>query len=104
MPKNDYYQHYKELIKNVLDKSEVMIACDPNDDDFFFGYMIVRIVDDIKIVHYCYTKKPFRRFGVQRKLLEHFELTNGDPIIITCRKPDFLTKIETLYKPELKKI
>ncbi len=80
-----------------------MIACDPSDPEFIYGYLVVRPLDDVKIIHYAYVKKPFRKFGILKKLLSECQIDLSNPICVTTKGPDFI-KYQMVYKPELKTI
>lgn len=102
IPSSDYYSLYKKIIADVLYKSIVVIACDPQDPEFIYGYAVIRPIDDVKIIHYVYVKKPFRRFGVAKKMLESQEINLRDPIVITAKAPEFIKNYSLIYKPDLK--
>lgn len=104
MPTSDYFAHYKKLINNLLYKSLTFIACDPKDPEFIYGYIVIRPIEDLKIIHYVYVKKPFRRFGVLKQLLKSQEINLADPILITTKPPEYFKKYTLVYRPDLKEL
>lgn len=104
MPNGDYFEHYKAIIADVLYKSIVAIACDPNDPEFIYGYLVIRPIDDVNIIHYAYIKKPFRRFGILKQLAKSQNLNLNEPILITCKAPEYFKKYTLVYRPDLKKL
>ena len=48
-----------------LKSGGVWVACNPDDPDQIFGYL----VGEPRVLHYIYVKAPFRRNGIARKLV-----------------------------------
>jgi GNAT superfamily N-acetyltransferase len=53
-----------------LERSQAFMACNPENEDQLFGYIIYRFKGDLPIVSYLYVKQAFRRFGIGRILLD----------------------------------
>lgn len=104
MPTSDYFAHYRKLIADLLYKSITVVACDPQDPEFIYGYAVIRPIEDLKIIHYAYTKKPFRRFGVLKQILKSQDVNLADPIVITTKAPEYFKKYMTVYRPDLKEL
>lgn len=102
IPASDYYSIYKKIIADALYKSIVVIACNRQDPEFIYGYAVIRPIDDVKIIHYVYVKKPFRRFGLAKQMLESQDINLKDPVIVTAKAPEFVKGYTLIYKPELK--
>ena len=58
------------LIKLVLNRSQVLLATDPEDSTHLIGYVVYTKLPDQLVVHYIYTKAAFRRLGTARNLLK----------------------------------
>lgn len=65
-----YHRMFRPIVVNILTRSSVIIATNPDDDQHIYGYAVVEYTDTDTILHYAYTKYTFRRFGVCTQLLE----------------------------------
>ncbi len=99
-----FYATYKDHIKELLGKSKITIACDPEDSEFIYGYMVVQYAGDVPIIHWIYVKSPFRKVGLMKAMLETVVAELGtEPVIITYRKErqiKLYDKMKMIYKPE----
>ena len=64
-----FYNQHQKILDRLLLKAKVNVACDQNDEDLIFGY----IVFEPHVIHYIYVKEPFRGYGIATKLLEAIE-------------------------------
>lgn len=104
MPTSDYYAHYKKIVTDILYKSIVVVACDPESPDFIYGYLVIRPMDDIPILQYAYTKKPFRRWGIFKKLAANQGIDLKEPVLTTIKPPVYFKNYLLVYRPDLKSI
>lgn len=81
-----YYAGYKKILMGILDSALVVIACNPDDKDQIYGFIVAEA--DADIVHYLYVKYTFRKLGIARRLLlnVHPELREK-PLIHTFANP-----------------
>jgi GNAT superfamily N-acetyltransferase len=70
IPKDTYFKFYREFTVSILERSQAFMACNPENEDQLFGYIIYRFKGDLPIVSYLYVKQAFRRFGIGRILLD----------------------------------
>ncbi len=66
LPKDYFMAAHHALIQSLLTRSQVLIACDPNDPDQIYGYCVCSLGDGV--LHWIFTKKDFRRFKVAQRL------------------------------------
>jgi hypothetical protein len=71
----DYYKGQADLINQLIDRSNVIIACDPEYPTSMFGYVIY----EDNVIHYIYCKFSFRRHGVATLLHD----AAGQPSVAT---------------------
>lgn len=57
-------------MERAFARANVTIACDGDDPDQLFGFVVHELV---AMVHWVYVKAPFRRMGIARKMLEPIE-------------------------------
>lgn len=72
--KNIFFDRYPKIIQDKLDSKSihVLCACMKGDPEIVFSFLIYSLVDqDSKIIHWIFTKKGFRKFGLAKKLIEH---------------------------------
>lgn len=97
-------------LEMLMQKSEALIVCDPEDAEFIFGYVIYKKIDDALIIHFAYMKNPFRKCGLMRKVIrEHFKVPKGEPIFITYKSPypkfrAMMIGHDLIFKPEYRSI
>lgn len=67
-----FFRHHHRIIDGVLHapSTEVRIVAPPDDDFTVLGFAVLQP----RLVHMVYVKKPFRRLGLARKLLEGVRL------------------------------
>lgn len=77
----EYYSLHGRLVNAVLqvETTKVLLACNPEDPDQIYGYLIYDDSNLVKTVFYCYVKLPFRRQKIARGLLQEakFDLDDG---------------------------
>ncbi len=67
--KSIYFDNYKLVIDRLLEASQVLIACHPTDENVILGYLVA----EPEIIHYCFVKEAFRRFGIAKDLVRASE-------------------------------
>lgn len=78
-----YYDNYKIIVENILKRSKIVVACNPQDYTQVYGYIVYEdLPADNLLVHFVYTKYTYRKFGVAKKLLVSIRRSNN-PILIS---------------------
>ena len=95
-----YYDNHKLVIKKLLEISDVMIACNPEDPDQIYGF----ICYEPGIIHYLYVKYPFRKMGLAKYLLSSIP-SDATKIIITHLTSSVKSRLndEMIYNPYILK-
>lgn len=84
MDKSLFYKEYKEIVKTLISKSLILIACNPEETDQIYGYLSFEKVADIPIIHFIYVKLTFRENGIAKLLLQSvFDKFKSEPTLIT---------------------
>lgn len=68
--KSLFYTEEKKIVKILITKSLILIACNPDDTDQIYGYLVFEKIEDIPIIHFLYVKLLFRENGVAKQLIE----------------------------------
>ena len=103
-PKLTIYEMHREVVSRLLESSITLVACMEEDPDQVLSWICAQRIPKFLVVHYCYTKAPFRKFGLARTLLNAFEYRPGEPIVIShkgyiCK--DLKGKYNFLHIPHL---
>ncbi len=61
-----YFEEQHKVIERILKLSAVLVAHPSGDKETILGYLVIDF--DVPKLHFVYVKKPFRRFGVARRL------------------------------------
>lgn len=78
-----FFRGYGLTVDALLDRSRVLVACQPDDEDAIVGWAAVE-PGGIPTVHYVYVKHPFRRYGVAKALLSPLK---GESVAYTHETP-----------------
>lgn len=96
-----YYKNHRKLITKILNLSQIVIACNPEDHSKIYGWSVGRDIQDMSILSYVYVKRPYRGKGVGSRLIEPF--TRRDCFCTHMRKN--LSKksleLDLMYNPYL---
>jgi hypothetical protein len=65
-----YYSEHHKIIEKLLKRCDSVVACDVNDPANIYGFLVYERIQGILVLHYGYTKLPFRMLGVLRQMLE----------------------------------
>lgn len=60
-----YYAEYQKIIDHLLQTCSVLIACDPNDLDTIYGYLVF----EPHVAHYAFVKLAWCRLGIAKALV-----------------------------------
>ena len=66
-----FWEGQSDVITRLLGRSRVLVASNPEDRAQIFGWVCFEQVGPLGVVHYVVVKRPFRRMGVAKSLLEH---------------------------------
>jgi hypothetical protein len=104
---SQYFQTYTDHINQLLKTSEVLIACDPEDPNHVFGYIVFKWIGDVFVLHWGYVKNVNRKLGIFKKLLGTQIKKIGEEPFVTTYKNDrqakgLMEKYKMVYKPELR--
>lgn len=71
MPENAYRAAMRIVVARLLPRSVVLAAYLPSVAEEVLGYIVFEARPSGLVVHWLYTKQPFRRAGVAKLLLGH---------------------------------
>lgn len=94
-----FYPNYRKHIGKVIRASAVTLACNPEDVDQIYGYIVHRLIGDIRVVSWTFVKGPFRAMGIGRKL---FCEIGGADIVTHLSNRVTNTKLQTIRPGQIK--
>jgi len=97
-----YFPHTSNIITTILSGAKVLIAYNPLEEDHIYGYIVYNYLEEVLIIHYTYTKRQFRRFGIMRSMIEQLKKSTELPTICTFATPvyDVLKdRMNLMYNP-----
>jgi hypothetical protein len=102
--KQIYFTEQQNTIKRILQSEgvSVAVACNPEDHDFIYGYLVTEATPEMPSVHYAFVKATFQKFGIAKIMMKasgidphRFFFTHWTPI---CH--DYLERHpECVYNP-----
>lgn len=70
VPAEVYWKRQREVVANLVDRSDVWVACDPLNPWTVWGWICAERQANVLVVHYVYVKNPFRGFKVGSMLVK----------------------------------
>lgn len=103
-PKITVYKMHRKVVQRLLEDGITLVACMEDDPDQVLGWLCAQRIPKFLVVHYCYVKAPYRRFGLARALIDAFEYRPGEPVAVShkgyiCK--DLKGRYDFLYVPHL---
>ena len=104
MPRELYYKEQRARIDKILKKSIVMVACNQEDEDQIFGYIVYRSISEhLDLVSAVYVRHVYRNFGICGLLFKHM----GNADIVTHCSPKrrwLLKRYNLIFNPFMEEI
>lgn len=95
-----YKECYNILLKNILNRAITVISCDLEDENLILSYLVFEHRNHIPVLHFSYTKAPFRKLGIAHALFN--KCIHKDFLITQESKFKFKTDLKSTYVPYLK--
>lgn len=70
IPHDLFYKHHTPIVHDIVEHEEVIVACNPDDIDHIYGYLVGEYVEEGACIHWIYVKGSFKRFGIATALIE----------------------------------
>lgn len=96
--KDVFFPNHNRMIKERLPFLKCIVACNPEDEDQIYGYMVF---NSPSILHYAFTKSFFRGFGVFSGLLKESGIDMKE-IYVTHKAPSYeklRSKLPFIFNP-----
>lgn len=89
-----YKKNLRAMIDGILKISQVSIACNPEDPDQVYGYVVHRMLHSIPVISFVHVKHTFRNMRICANLL--IPITEGKACIATS-KHEYLGRVFRKY-------
>ena len=85
MPDSLFYNEFTKIIHLIIPKSEARILCAADDPQYIVAFAIGTTYLDIgtTVLHFCYTRPPFRRLGFIKEMMFELGYKPGYEIVAT---------------------
>ena len=106
IPKKAISRMHKTVIKRLLAESTTGVACGDSADteNDIYSWRTARRTQKFLVVHFCYTKAPFRKWGLLNSLLKVFEYKQGEAVLASHKSyiiKELKPKHNIMYVPHL---
>lgn len=72
VPPPVYFAEHHKVLETLVKTNTVLIACNPEESNQIYGYMVGGQLEGVFVLHYAYVKHPYRGLGVGKLLLKAF--------------------------------
>lgn len=76
-------------LEKLLERRGVraVVAYERTDPGFLYGFIVGDVSAGVPVVFYTYTKEPYRRTGIARRLFAALGVDPREPFLYACRTP-----------------
>ena len=102
VPPPVYFTEHHKVLEDIVKTNTVLVACNPDESNQIYGYMVAGTVDNVFVLQYAYVKHPYRSLGVGKLLLKafnHEKGTAGFHTHSTRAGRDIAIKYNLVYSP-----
>lgn len=104
MPRELYYKEQRSRIDKILKKSICMVACNQEDEEQIFGYIVYRSIGEhLEMLSAVYVRPVYRNFGICNLLMNKM----GHADVITHLSPKrrwVARKYNLIFNPFMEEI
>ena len=106
IPKRALSSMHKTVIKRLLFSSTTIVACGntPETENDIYSWLTAKRTPKFLVVHFAYTKAPFRKWGLLNSLMKVFEYTQGEAILASHKSyiiKELKPRHNIMYVPHL---
>lgn len=106
IPKKALSKMHKGVIKRLLENSTTIVACGntPETENDIYSWLTARRTSKFLVVHFAYTKAPFRKWGLANALMKVFEYKQGEAILASHKSyiiKELKPRHNIMYVPHL---
>ncbi len=101
-----YFDYHKKIIERILHSrvnTQVIVACNADDEDLIYGYAVFELAP-LKIFHYVYVKRPFGGFKICSMLMDKAPFPLNEEVYashMTHKGEKLIKKYNMVYNPYL---
>lgn len=104
VPKETYFEAQEKAIRFLLSlpEVEILVATSPDDIEQILSYAVIERENSGDVIHWAYTKAPFRRMGLLKFLLKEGDLTPKTYTHKSWITPRLAQKYKLTFNPFLR--
>lgn len=96
IPNEIFFPHQNTVMTSILSTQMPLMACLEGDEDTLAGYLIAKPYgQDNLIIYYGFVKSIFRRMGIMKQMLSHFNYQNKN--LVCTQYFDLFKKLKDRY-------
>lgn len=70
MRDSEYFETYEPIVKDLIKRSDIFIACLREEQDAVVGFLAIERKEERDVLHYILVKDIWKRMGIGRYLLK----------------------------------
>ena len=99
-----YFPPQRKELNTILAAGDVIVACNPEDSQHLYGYIVSEKFASGTVVHFIYVKHALRKFGIARELFCQAIGKQETTLVTHVTQSNFkrlATKYSLIYDPYL---
>lgn len=92
--KTVFFNNHKLIIEKLIKRSKIWVVSSPEDSGHILAWLVCEPHKKFTIVHYIYTKSPYRRMRIASKLKEMM----GPVPLVSSHATNFSRTLERSWK------
>lgn len=98
MTKQVYFDNHTSLVNSLVPYCKAAIACDEEDANHIFAYVVYESFNDVLIIHYTYTKEVYRGLGIASKIIETIKNSVPHKVVMATHANEMFPFLERKHK------
>jgi hypothetical protein len=94
----EYFDTQRAIIDTLFEKSQILLACSPEDPNYLYGYIIFDMVKKFLKLHWLHIKDPFRGNGMALDILKTVYPSTLHDIIVCSHYSRVYKSLKNKYK------
>lgn len=107
LTKDEFFEVINPKVDKIIERSDILIACDPEEPRVIYGYLVYKVVESIPVVHFAYVKQSLRRFGILKAMFKVVQDISSQTLVGTFKRSRdqwLYDKFSIIHKPNFKEI
>lgn len=97
MTREVYYTGHGELVDDILQRCNALIAANPEDPSQIYAYIVFELYGDVLVLHFVYVKDVYRKLGFCGKLISLLQSGAKSRVTISSHANECFRFIDKKY-------